>query len=141
MRLQDQVALVTAGGNRDSASIGHAIALGYAREGAHVGIVDADRAAAEHTAEQIKVRGRRALALAADLTRPDSVEHVVAAMVAEFGRIDVLCNGLAYTNNQNLFDYSFEDWNRHINEGLTSTFLCCQAVAREMVKARRGKIV
>ena len=89
MRLQDQVALVTAGGNRDSAGIGHAIALGYAREGAHVGIVDADGAAAERTAEQIRVLGRRALALAADLTRPDEVERVVAAMVVEFGRIEV----------------------------------------------------
>jgi NAD(P)-dependent dehydrogenase (short-subunit alcohol dehydrogenase family) len=141
MRLQDQVALVTAGGNRDSASIGHAIALGYAREGAHVGIVDADGSAAERTAAQITALGRRALGVAADLTRPDEVERVVAAMAAAFGRIDVLCNGLAYTNNQSFFDYSFEEWNRHINEGLTSTFLCCQTVAREMIKARRGKIV
>ena len=141
MRLQDQVALVTAGGSRDSAGIGHAIAVGYAREGAHVGIVDANEAAAERTAAQVRELSRRALPLAADLTRPAEVERVVAAMIAEFGRIDILCNGLAHTNNQSFFDYSFEEWNRHIGEGLTSTFLCCQAVAREMIKQRRGKIV
>src|SRR2546421_6367096 len=139
MRLQDQVALVTAGGSRDSAGIGHAIAVGYAREGAHVGIVDADEAAAERTAAQVRELGRRALVFAADLTRPAEVERVVAAMIAEFGRIDILCNGLAHTNNQSFFDYSFEEWNRHIDEGLTSTFLCCQAVAREMIKQRRGE--
>ncbi|HWP29238.1 MAG TPA: SDR family oxidoreductase [Chloroflexota bacterium] len=141
MRLQDQVALVTGGGSRDNALIGPAIALGYAREGAHVGIVDQNAATVERVTAQVRELGRRALGLTADLTRPDEVQRVVDAMVAAFGRIDILCNALAYTNNQSVFDYSFEEWNRHINEGLTSTFLCCQAVAHEMVKQRRGKIV
>jgi NAD(P)-dependent dehydrogenase (short-subunit alcohol dehydrogenase family) len=141
VRLQDQVALLTAGGSRDNAGIGHAIALGYAREGAHIGIVDRNEAAVERTIEGVRALGRRALGFTADLTRPDEVERVVAAMVGEFGRLDILVNGMAYTNNQSFFTLPFEEWNRHLNEGLTSTFLCCQVVAREMIQARRGKIV
>src|SRR3954469_5550886 len=99
-RLQDQVAPLTAGGSRDNAGIGHAVALGYAREGAHIGIVDTREAAIERTVESVRGLGRRALGFTADLTRPEEVERVVAAMIAEFGRIDILVNGMAYTNNQ-----------------------------------------
>src|SRR5262249_50173975 len=92
MRLKDEIALITSAQNPCS----HAIAMGFAREGAHCAVADGDVNRAEKLADEVRALGRRALALQFDITKKSQVEEAVRRTVAEFGRIDVLfnCSGL-----------------------------------------------
>src|SRR5262245_63224939 len=92
MRLKDKIALITSAQNPCS----HAIAIGFAREGANCAIADKDVNRAEKLATEVRALGRRALALRFDITKKSEVEEVVRHTVTEFGRIDVLfnCSGL-----------------------------------------------
>ena len=87
MRLSGKVALVTGGGR----SIGRAIALAFAREGADVAVnyVRDDRAADE-TAAAVQQAGRRSMTVRADTSAPADVASMVEAVLTRFGVIDVL---------------------------------------------------
>ena len=85
MRLKDKVAIVTGSGR----GIGRDIALAYAREGAHVVVNDIDPATAVATAADIVKAGGRSLASPGDVARKAEVDRLVAAAMAEFGRIDI----------------------------------------------------
>ena len=87
-RLNDRVAIVTGGGR----AIGKAIALGMAEAGAHVAVVDIDATSAEATAQEVRSRGRKALAVATDVTQAVAVRDMVRRVQAEFGKVDVLVN-------------------------------------------------
>jgi NAD(P)-dependent dehydrogenase (short-subunit alcohol dehydrogenase family) len=91
-RLTDRIAVVTGG----DSGIGRAVALAFAREGAHVAIVylseDAD---ADESAKAIEESGRKVLKVRADLSRDQECERVVGEIVRKFGRIDVLVNNAA----------------------------------------------
>src|SRR6266481_2998690 len=91
MRLQGKVALVT--GAVDTRSIGWGIATALADEGADVIVNDVARPAdLEKRAEELRAKGRRALAVQADLTQADQVEATIAKTVAEFGQLDILAS-------------------------------------------------
>ncbi len=83
-----KVALVTGGGS----GIGRATAELLAREGATVVVADRNVAAARATKEDLDELGAAALAVEADVSLPDQVEAMVAAAVAEFGRLDIAVN-------------------------------------------------
>ena len=77
-----------------------------------------------------------------DVSDPASVAAAVSRTMKEFGKIDVLVNnaGIAGQNKPTV-DYPVEEWERVLRTNLTSQFLCCRAVAPQMVKARYGRIV
>lgn len=85
MRLKDRVAIVTGG----ASGIGAASALGMAREGARVLVVDLDEAGAKKTVEQIDKAGGQGAAARADVTRAADNHAVVEEAVARWGRLDV----------------------------------------------------
>src|SRR5688572_18206402 len=88
MRLQDKTALITSAEN----PCGRAIAVGFAREGAHCVVLDKETLRAEQLAAEVGSLGGRALALQCDVTKKSKIEETVRHTVAEFGRIDVLLN-------------------------------------------------
>jgi NAD(P)-dependent dehydrogenase (short-subunit alcohol dehydrogenase family) len=137
MRLEGKVALVTGAGE----GFGRAIALRFAQEGADLALVDANQAAADATAAQAQASGRRALALAADVTRKADVDAAVERAAAEFGRIDVLVNATGESHNQEFLNFKEADFDRCIAISLKAYFLTCQAAGRQMAKQRSGKIV
>lgn len=93
LQLEDRVALITGG----SLGIGRAVAEALAREGMNVAIVARTREALETAAAQIEeATGRKALAVAADVTDDDAVREAVRRTVDAFGRLDVLVNGAAH---------------------------------------------
>src|SRR5262245_35694063 len=137
MRLKDKIALITSAQNPCS----HAIAMGFAREGANCGIADEDVNPAEKLATEVRALGRRALALQLDVTKKSQVEEVVRRTVAEFGRIDVLFNCSGLMQESDLLALTEEAFNRCIDHGPKAYFLACQAVGRQMAAQRSGKII
>ena len=137
MRLQDKIALVTSGEN----PCGRAIAIGFAREGAHCVVLDGQTQRAEQLAAEVRSLGRRALALQCDVTKKSEIEDVVRRAVAEFGRIDVLLNCSALSHESDFLNLTEATFNECIDRGPKSYFLACQAVGRQMAEQRSGKII
>ena len=111
MRLHDQVAIVTGGGR----GIGRAIAKGFAQEGATVVIADIDAEHGNATYQEIVASGGKARFMATQVADQASVAAMAQAVVAEFGRIDILVNNAAILGeNGHIFDVTWtfgtRDW-------------------------------
>jgi len=135
--LTDRVAIVTGAGH----GIGHATALALAGVGAHVAVVDIDKAAAEKTAAAVTAGGRQSLALATDVGDLASIDQMVNRVVETFGRIDVLVNNAGVTRRAYIMDLTEADWDRIMRVNGKGVFFCLQRVAREMIPRRSGVIV
>ena len=137
MRLKDKIALITSAQNPCS----HAIAIGFAREGAHCAVADGDVNRAEKLADEVRSLGQRAVALQFDITKKPQVEEAVRRTVAEFGRIDVLFNCSGLMLESDFLTLTEEAFNDCIDHGPKAYFLTCQAVGRQMAEQRSGKII
>jgi NAD(P)-dependent dehydrogenase (short-subunit alcohol dehydrogenase family) len=124
-RLAGRVVLVMGAGSvAEGWSNGKASAAAYAREGALVACVDNVPARSQEVAHAISREGGRAIALTGDATSDADVEAVVARVVAEFGRLDVLHNNVGYGGVSGTPDQvSPQDWQREIDINLTSAYL------------------
>jgi NAD(P)-dependent dehydrogenase (short-subunit alcohol dehydrogenase family) len=136
-RLTGRVSIVTGGGR----GIGKAIALAYAREGAHVAVVARSREEIAQTASEIEQTGRRGLAVQADVSDPGDVDRMVKTVLETFGQVDILFNAAGVRAVGPSEGLPYEDWKKVINVNLTGSFLCSQCVARPMKKAGYGKII
>ncbi|MDP8924435.1 MAG: SDR family oxidoreductase [Chloroflexota bacterium] len=137
MRLEGKNAIVTGAGS----GIGRAIALGFAREGAGVVAADLDRDAADRTAAEIVAAGGRAIAVGVDVAVRASNEALLAAALAEFGRIDILANNAGVSGRAHFLDMTDEEWDRVLDVNLRGQFLCGQVVARQMAADGGGSII
>ena len=138
MKLDRKVALVTGG----SRSIGHAIALGLAREGADVAIVYVSHPeAAQDTVKAIEGLGRRALAVKADVARRGDVQAAVAEVEERLGPIDILVSNAGVQKRIFFLDLAEEDWDWIVDTNLKGCYLVGQAVAARMKTRGRGKII
>jgi 3-oxoacyl-[acyl-carrier protein] reductase len=138
LSLEGRVAVITGGGR----GIGRAAALALADAGADVMVaVSRDTAAAEGVAEEVRSRGRRALARQADVSSGEQAEALVAATVEELGKIDILVNNAGITRDGLLMRMSEEDWDAVLDVNLKGTFNCTRAALRRMVRQRSGRIV
>ena len=113
MRLQGKIALITSAEN----PCGRAIAIGFAREGAHCVVLDTETQRAEQLAAEVRSLGRRAVALQCDATKKSQVEDVVRRTVVEFGRIDVLLNCSALTREGGFLNLTAETFDECIDRG------------------------
>ena len=136
-RLAGKVAAITGAGS----GIGRATALLFAQEGAAVGVIDVNPAAAAETVEQIAANGGKALALTADIVRQSQVAAVFDQLVGEFGHVDVLYNNAGTNSSGSVLTSTEDDWDRCMAINVKGTFLCSQAAARLMVEAGRGSII
>ncbi len=136
-KLSRKVAIVTGGGT----GIGQSIALEFAKEGADVVVCSRNMASLEKAVEEIKALGRRSLAIAVDVSVKKQVQNMVKRTVDEFGRIDILVNNAGVLRRALLIDTSEEDWDIVIATDLKGVFLCTQAVAKQMIEQKYGKII
>jgi NAD(P)-dependent dehydrogenase (short-subunit alcohol dehydrogenase family) len=134
IRLNGKVALITGGG----AGIGRGIAMGFAEFGADVAILDINREAADHVAALVRAKGRRALAIVADVTDRDAMRAGIERIMIEFGRLDILVNNAGGTRPLSLLDMTDKQADRRIDLNLTSLFTATQAAAKAMIAGRRG---
>ncbi len=138
MKLRDQVAIVTGAGR----NIGEEIAKLFAVEGARVAVVDMDAGRGGRVAAEIRQSGGDAQLFLADVSRGSDVAELVRAVVARFGRIDILVNNVAISDNKHILDISEEEWDRVLAVTLKSQFLMGKHVAAQMVaQGTGGRIV
>lgn len=126
-RLKDKVAIVT---GADS-GIGRAVAALYAREGADVAIVYLnEHQDAEDTAQAVRAEGRRALTIAGDVGDKAFCEEVVAKVIAEFGKIDVLVNNAGEQHpDKDIVDITEQQLRRTFQTNIFGMFFMVQAAS------------
>jgi NAD(P)-dependent dehydrogenase (short-subunit alcohol dehydrogenase family) len=137
VRLADKVCLITGGGS----GIGRASAVLFAAEGASVAVADIDIDAAAATIALIDAAGGPGRSYPVDVTDPASTEALAEAVVADFGRIDVLFNNAGIAGVGLLHETSVELWDRVMAVNVRGVFLVARAVLPHMIAARRGSIV
>ena len=144
--LTGRAAVVTGG----AGLLGAEFCRTLAEAGAAVAVVDLNAGRTQQVAAELAGSGYRALPLAVDITKPESVAGMVAAVLAEFGRLDILVNSAALDPKFDpeaaakgiapgaFEDYPLDQWNSALNVNLTGTFLVTQACVRQML-AQGGK--
>ena len=139
--LKDKVAIVTGAAR----GIGRAIALGLAREGANVAVIDINIDGANKVADEIKALGQKAMAVKTDVTKFEEVKLMATAVQGNLGDIDILVNNAGQLPNgiklTPLREKSEDDWDAVTTLNLKSVFNCCRAVVEPMIQRRSGKIV
>lgn len=136
--LSGKVALVVGGA---PGGIGHAQALGLAEYGADVIMASNNLANSEEVADEIRALSRQSLAITVDVTQEKSVVDMVKRALEKFPRIDILVNDFSTRIRKPAVDFPVEEWQYVMDFNIRGTFLCCQAVGREMVKQHSGKII
>ncbi len=137
MSLDDQTALVTGA----SRGIGKAILEELGNRGATVVGTATSAAGAESITQNLKTLGLKGGGMVLDVTDPDSVTAVVAAVQNEFGPVSILVNNAGITRDNLLMRMKEDEWDSVIQTNLTSVFRMSKACLRGMMKARYGRII
>ncbi|HKX75272.1 MAG TPA: 3-oxoacyl-[acyl-carrier-protein] reductase [Acidimicrobiia bacterium] len=125
-----------------SRGIGRAIAEALAQNGHRVAVNYANRReAAEEVVELIRAGGGVASAFQADVSNPEQVESMFAAVGDELGTVEVLVNNAGITRDNLLLRMTVEDFDAVIATNLRSAFLCSKAAVRGMLRGRFGRVV
>ena len=123
-----------------SRGLGEAMALALAEAGADVAVV-ASSAKIQETAKKIEALGRKSIAFQADLVSQKPIADIVAKTKAAFGKIDILVYAAGIIRRAPAVEFSEKDWDDVINVNQKSLFFMCQAVGKEMIAQKKGKIV
>ena len=137
--LENHIAVVTGAGS----GIGRAIALGYAREGAQVVLLDMNEKSAEEAAQEIRRAGGQAESLALDVTKAEDCVAVAKRVAEQVGPVSILVNnaGIARRNGMlGAAEAVIDDWESIIAINLTGVFNVTHAFL-EPLRAGKGRIV
>jgi 2-deoxy-D-gluconate 3-dehydrogenase len=133
--LSGRVAVVTGG----ATGLGAGMAIGLAGAGADLVLVD--RKESEETARSVRELGRKAVPLVVDLSTMAGVNAVVAEALKSFGKIDILINNAGIIRRVPALDFPERDWDDVMAVNAKTVFFLSQAVARDMMSRRKGKII
>ncbi|WP_050180056.1 SDR family oxidoreductase [Domibacillus robiginosus] len=119
-KLKDRVALITGG----DSGIGRAVAIAYAKEGAHVAVNYLDEHSdAEETKQLVEAEGVRCLLLPGDVSEEETCKELVEKTVSELGKLDILVNNAAIQfPTQNIEDITAEQWDKTFRTNMYSVF-------------------
>src|SRR5262249_31765801 len=138
MKLKDQVAIITGAGR----NIGEDTAKLFASEGAKVAVVDNHQGRADKVAAEIVKANGAAAGFVPDVSSGKDVGKPGPDVAAKWGRIDILVNNAAVSDNKHILNCSKEDWDRVMAVTLTGPFLMSKHVAQQMIVQKTGgKIV
>lgn len=140
--LTGKVAVVTGGGAAgEGIGNGRAAAILIARAGAHVVVVDRDKALAQRTVEMIEEGGGQAVAVEADVTQGADCAAIVQTALDRFGRLDLLDNNVGIGSRGTVIDETEESWRRVMQVNVDSMFLMSKHAIPAMRRAGGGAIV
>lgn len=133
-RLEGKAAIVTGG----TAGIGAGIAKLFAQEGANVMIIGRNEARGSKVCQEIESYGVKGIFVKADVGSKEDTISFIDQAVSEFGRLDIMVNNAAIIHQAKVVDTLEEDWDRIIQNNLTSCFLGSKYAARAMIKQNQG---
>ncbi|RBI71539.1 short-chain dehydrogenase [Roseovarius sp. TE539] len=137
-RLDGMTCIVTGG----SKGIGKATCLRLAEEGARVAVTDIEEDAGKEVCDSIAAQGGTAEFWALDVTDPEAVQTVFAAVADRFGRIDVLVNNAGIAGvNKPTHEIDVEEWRKVIEVNVNGVFYCTKAVVPYLQAGDGGSIV
>lgn len=137
LELTNKVAVVIGG----TSGIGQVLARGLAQGGADVIPSGRRLENIEAVAGEIERLGRRSLRVSCDVTDRTSLENLLHAVLAEFGKIDILVNCAGFNLRGATLDFSESEWNRLLDTNLTGTLRACQIFGRHMIERQYGRII
>jgi 3-oxoacyl-[acyl-carrier protein] reductase len=132
-----RIALVTGA----SQGIGRACALALAEGGALIALAARNEEKLTAVAKEIESLGGQAATFRMDVSKEDEVKSAVKAVIARFGKIEILVNNAGVTKDTLLMRMKREDWDSVIQTNLSGTFFTSQAVIGSMLKPRWGRII
>ena len=134
--LKGKTALVTGGGQ----GIGQVVALGLARAGARVAIMN--RSNVQDTVRLIEAEGGTAMGVQADVTSEEQVDAALLKILAAFGGLDIVVNNAGICMHQSTLEMTPSDFRRVIDVNLTGPFIVSRAAGRVMIeRGIRGSII
>ncbi len=136
-RVQGKAIIITGAGS----GMGRAFALGLAREGATIGVLDRDTAAAQFVVDELSSEGLTGMTLTADVSKRDQVVSAFDAFIESAGRLDVLFNNAGFNIPMHLLDVTDENWHAIMSVNGLGTLIGIQEGARRMIPTGGGKIV
>lgn len=136
-RVQGKAIIVTGAGS----GMGRAFAVGLAREGATVGVLDLRADAAKDVCDQISAESLQAVALSADISKRDEVVAAFDLFADQTGRLDVLFNNAGFNKPMHLLDVTEENWHSIMDVNALGTLIGIQEGARRMIPQQAGKII
>lgn len=146
MQFNGKIVLVTGAGR----GIGKAIALGFAKAGAHVVAVSRTQNEIEATVREAETGNRKSLAIKADISQPQDVQRMKDEVRKRFGRLDVLVNNAALRMNQlgrkdsyfiPFTELSLDDWDAAMSVNLRGPFLCIKECLPLIRNSGAGSII
>ena len=130
-RLKDRVALITGG----DSSIGRAVAIAFAREGAHVllSYLPEEEADARDTQQWIEKAGRKAVLLPGDIQDEQHCQAMIDIAFAQFGTLDILVNNAAFQRtHEKIEEFTSDEFDRTFRTNVYAMFWLCRAVLPRM---------
>ncbi|MGA2451180.1 MAG: SDR family oxidoreductase [Polyangiaceae bacterium] len=137
MRLDGRSAVILGG----TTGIGRALSLGLAEAGADIAATGRRIQQVEETASEVERLGRKSLRVAADVTDRESLERLLAAAVAAFGKVDILINCAGKIKRTPTLDFNEKEWADIVDTNLTGTLRGCQVFGKHMLERGYGRIV
>jgi len=135
--LSGKVAIVTG----TSRGLGQYFARALAQAGADLVITSRKLSSLTEFKQEIESLGRKALPVELDVLSQSDIENMVRAAIKEYGKIDILVNNAGLNIRKPSAEVSWQDWDTVLDTNLKGSFFCAQAVAKEMIKQRYGRII
>ena len=136
-KLEGKIAIVTGA----SRSLGKAMAIGLAQEGANLVLAARTLDSLKQTAAAVTACGVQAEVVPTDVTVEKQVERLFARTMERFGRLDILVNNAGLFSNAPIDEIPTEDWDKMIATDLRGPFLCTRAAFRIMKSQGGGRII
>jgi len=135
--LSGKVAIVTGA----SRGLGQYFARALAGAGADLVITSRTLSSLTEFKQEIESLGKKALAIELDVLSQSDIENMVQKAIKEYGKIDILVNNAGLNIRKPSVDFSMQDWDTVLDTNLKGSFFCAQAVAKEMIKQKYGRII
>jgi len=135
--LSGKVAVVTG----TSRGLGQYFGRALAQAGADLVITSRDKSRLADFQEEIEDLGRKALPVQLDVLNQRDIENMVAAAIAEYGKIDILVNNAGLNIRQPATEFTWDNWDTVLETNLKGAYFVAQAVGKEMIKRQYGRII